>query len=198
MAGRPAKYSPTVHAMIVESRRKLATITAAAANAGIGRTTIWRWMDKGKAGEEPYATLNADMQLAYDQGEAAMTQAVYDKALEDPRVGLHVLERVNRREWGRDPGPLIGITVNLNEADPSAVMREIVANLGLIAQAGGVPAHKFAEFDGLFSEVLDGELVQQPRLLVAPEEGEQRRGEADDLSEQISADKEGSGEAEEG
>ena len=190
MAGRPAKYSPAVHAAIVGSKSKLCTNVAAAANAGISKTTLYRWMDLARDGVEPYVTLKDDMDLAYGRGEAEMTEAVYSKALGDPRVGMHMLERVNRAEWGRDPGPLIGITVNLNEADPTKMLEEIIGNLGLLAQAGGIPAHKFAEFDGLFSEVIDGELVQAERLLVAPEEGEQRGGQGDDLSEQSSADSE--------
>src|SRR5579884_1213750 len=68
--GRDSKYSAARHKRIVESVRAGNYRSTAAKLAGISSSALSHWLDKGAAGEEPYAALFDDIETAEAEWEA--------------------------------------------------------------------------------------------------------------------------------
>jgi len=101
--GRPTKLTPEVQAVIIEAVEAGNYFETAAALAKICKQTLYSWIEKGEAGEEPYAAF-------LDALKGAEAKAEQD-ALRDVReaqVGwqahMTFLERRHPTRWGRrDP-----------------------------------------------------------------------------------------------
>ena len=96
--GRPRKRSAARQEVFLDALRQGASREAAAAAAGIDRTTAWRW-----AQDDP--ALAAEVEQACGQAEVMMTQRVFDAAPSDWRAAAWWLERRRPETYGRHAGP---------------------------------------------------------------------------------------------
>ena len=77
MAGRPTKLTPAVHQQIVTFIRAGAYDWVAAEAAGIGKSTFYRWLERGAArAAEPHRTFLVDVREARAQARVAAETAV--------------------------------------------------------------------------------------------------------------------------
>ena len=101
MAGRPTKYSPEVHERIVASVRDGNYRKVAAGAGGIEERTLMDWLNAGRDGEEPFASLLADIEAAERDAEADMVKVVRESAKEDWHAASWYLARKHTDRWGQ-------------------------------------------------------------------------------------------------
>lgn len=77
----------------------------AAAAAGIAPRTFQEWMERGRAGEEPYAGLLVRVAEAEAKAEAGYVQAIALAAGTDWRAAAWYLERARPELWGPPAKP---------------------------------------------------------------------------------------------
>jgi hypothetical protein len=75
------KLTPERSKQMCDCARLSGTYDAACRAGGIDRTTLYRWLEKGKRGVEPYATFCQDFQTAYYQAEAQMLAVIKSAAM---------------------------------------------------------------------------------------------------------------------
>jgi transposase len=117
MAGRPTKLTPQVQARIVQAIVGGNDITVAAAYAGIGKTTFYEWLERGrkeaarlaassrakpKDSETPFAEFADAIQKAQADAETRNV-ALIAKAAQDGTwtAAAWWLERKYPERWGR-------------------------------------------------------------------------------------------------
>ena len=101
---RPHKRSAARQEVLLDALRQGASREAAAAAAGIDRTTAWRW-----AQDDP--ALAAEVEQACGQAEVMMTQRVFDAAPSDWRAAAWWLERRRPAVYGRHARPEVDLRV---------------------------------------------------------------------------------------
>lgn len=80
------------------------TIKTAAEAVGISEATYHLWLRKGKAGIEPYATFSAKIRETFPKTEAVLAGRVINASEKDWRAAAWMLERRNRKDWGKSYG----------------------------------------------------------------------------------------------
>lgn len=149
---RPCIYTDDIHYQLMVAARNLCSNNACAGYAGIGASTLSRWLTLGKDGQEPYATLLTDMGIERNAGRAELTMKTYGSALENPKIGLKMMERAEPEAWGDKTVPHIGININLSHADPLQMAGVIFNALPTILRLKGVPAHQIPIIEAEFRE----------------------------------------------
>jgi transposase len=105
MAGRPTKLTPQTQARIVQAIVGGNDITVAAAYAGIGKTTFYEWLERGrKAKTGPFAAFADAIQKAQADAETRNV-ALIAKAAQDGTwtAAAWWLERKHPERWGAMP-----------------------------------------------------------------------------------------------
>lgn len=100
--GRPTKCTPQVVAKICEALQLGVSWAAAAAHAGISEACIKEWLQRGRAGEKPFADFVAQATQARDRAEVRMA-AIVARAAEEGSVlaAQWWLERRRGDTWGK-------------------------------------------------------------------------------------------------
>jgi hypothetical protein len=80
------------------------TIKTAAEAVGISEATYHLWLRKGKAGIEPYATFADKIRETFPKTEAVLAGRVINASEKDWRAAAWMLERRNRKDWGKSYG----------------------------------------------------------------------------------------------
>jgi len=70
--GRPAKYTPELLAVARERVAATGLYLEALEEAGVHRTTAWRWRMRAEAGKEPFASFFAELERAQLEFMASM------------------------------------------------------------------------------------------------------------------------------
>lgn len=98
---RPTVYSVPLHEVFIEKLGKLNGFVRPACDAcGINRSTMLRWLNRGRLGEEPFAQLLADvLSVQASKGELRMA-TVEAHALADPGTARWLAERTLPAELG--------------------------------------------------------------------------------------------------
>lgn len=109
---RKTALTPDVHDRIVEYVRAGNYLSTAAAAAGVTARSLRNWLRRGASGEEPYATLHAEVLAAQAEGEARLVRSVsaaadgiFDEetgkfvAAPDWRAGIEILQRRHPDRW---------------------------------------------------------------------------------------------------
>jgi hypothetical protein len=115
---------------IVDEIKKGATRVGAAKSAGIGRSTLYEWLELGRAGEEPFADFTRRVREADGKAQTAVEAALYKSATEGsvPAQSFWLKARAPR-EWAGD-----GSTApTLAEADVIAANDEATLEAALSA-----------------------------------------------------------------
>ena len=103
MPGRPTKLTPQVQARIVQAIVGGNDITVAAAYAGIGKTTFYEWLERGrKAKTGPFADFADAIQKAQADAETRNVALIAKAAQEGTwTAAAWWLERKYPERWGR-------------------------------------------------------------------------------------------------
>jgi hypothetical protein len=97
---RAGLLSPGRHKIIVEHLRAGHYRSVAADAAGVSRVSLWTWLRRGEAGEEPYAALYLEVTAAEAEAEAEALANVRVAAREDWRAAAWYLEKKARKRYG--------------------------------------------------------------------------------------------------
>ena|SRR5215831_14406176 len=130
-AGRPTTLTPEVEDLLVASLRYGNYVTVATRAAGVGWSTFKAWMQRGAAGEEPYAQLKERVEKARAEGQVRLVAIISRAAETDWRAANWLLERQWPEQWG-------GVSVRVRtEAEDQPEVEELTET------------DPFAEFDEL-------------------------------------------------
>jgi hypothetical protein len=97
--GRPSKLPKVVDAFLTQIKAAL-SIEAAAARAGVGRTTMFNWQQRGRKEEKgEYREFVNKLEEADGIAEATMTEALIKAGHQDPKYFEWMLERRFPQRW---------------------------------------------------------------------------------------------------
>lgn len=104
--GRPTRLTPDVHAALVEALTTGCYRETAARAAGIGVSTLYRWLEQGEADiEHDKATPHRELREALEKAEADAEQTalkiIRAAAPKNWQAAAWMLERKNPDRWGR-------------------------------------------------------------------------------------------------
>lgn len=109
----PKLLDELVSKRIVDAVRAGASRTAAAEAARVGRSTLHLWLQRGAAGDEPYATFTTRVREAEGELERELVEVVMSHAAKSWQAAAFLLERKWQKRW--------------------AVRRERAADVGTVA-----------------------------------------------------------------
>jgi hypothetical protein len=97
---RPTKLTPAIQERLILAMQAGNYREAAAAYAGIGTSTLYRWIERGKkANRGVYRELWEAIDVAEGQAEARIVLSIRTKIPDDPNLGLRFLERRYAARW---------------------------------------------------------------------------------------------------
>lgn len=103
--GRKSQLTPEVHKSIIDNLNAGCFKKHAANAAQVSERTLHNWLERGAAGEEPYATFADDVETAIAKdalrNQAVISQAAVGKAKGDWKAAAWNLERKFPRLYGR-------------------------------------------------------------------------------------------------
>lgn len=97
-------FTPALAARLVAALKAGQHRKAACAAAGIGASTLQRWLTQGAAGEEPYAALTLQINEVEAECEARAVLSIQIQGREDWRALAWYLERRFPLSWGDTKG----------------------------------------------------------------------------------------------
>ena len=100
-AGRPTKWTQEMQDQIVKVIKVGNYIETAAVFAGISKDTLYDWLKRGRAGEDPYAGFSDAVEGALAASEVSDVNRLFTLAQSDARVIEWRLERRFPQNWGR-------------------------------------------------------------------------------------------------
>ena len=102
MAGRNSKLTPEVHEKIVTALRAGNYSKVAAEYAGIGESTFYRWLQKGRAAKRGMYREFADAVQQAEREAEIRAVAILQRHMEDNwQAAMTFLERKFPERWGR-------------------------------------------------------------------------------------------------
>jgi hypothetical protein len=105
-SGRITELNPFLQQEVVSYLLKGSSLSSAAAKASIPRRTFFLWLQRGRAGEQPYADFLEAVEEARQRGIATVEdvlQVIIRKSVEteNPLAALAFLARRDPKNWGR-------------------------------------------------------------------------------------------------
>ena len=113
-------------------------ITRAVGAAGIAVSTYYAWVERARAGEDPYVEFAERVALARDEVRARMVKVVTSAAFNgDVKAAQWYLERCDREHFGRNPETVVHVHPNTTaEAELAALtVEELEAELAALDRA---------------------------------------------------------------
>ena len=122
---RPTDCTPERTAKVCEALALGVSWAAAAAHAGLDESTLTAWKQRGRDGEEPFATFLASATRARDGVEVRMA-AIVKAAADEGNVSAAQwwLERRRSSEWGKRETAVVEVQ------DPSKAIAGLLSKLG--------------------------------------------------------------------
>lgn len=150
----------------LEALRKGATYKLAAQAAGVGETTLFKYIRKGREGDRTWAPFFKEIQLAEHSRAETMLQRIEEGAKKDWRAAAWLLER---RYGYRKDAPLDSIPDENKKAPPDAValLRQQVDELQKAATSAAV-AQSWQAYAALQRQLLS--VVQELQRAEAADE----------------------------
>jgi len=144
-AGRPTMCTVEVADALIANVLEGVPITRAVGAAGIAVSTYYAWVERARAGEDPYVEFAERVALARDEVRARMAKVVTSAGFNgDVRAAQWYLERCDREHFGRNPETV----VHVHPPDPNATaeaelaaltVEELEAELEALDRAEGHP-----------------------------------------------------------
>lgn len=94
--GRQSTFNEHQANRFVDAIRTSGMVTSACRRSGLSKATVYRWLERGDTGEEPFAGFLRRVQEA----RADVEDTLRDKALTDPRTATWFLERLFPNDYG--------------------------------------------------------------------------------------------------
>lgn len=94
------KYTPEVQATFCRELANGVPVWVAASRAGLADRTVRLWRQKGRAGEEPYATFAAAVKRAQADAVAKFAGVIETAAVDTWQAAAWWLERRHPGDWG--------------------------------------------------------------------------------------------------
>lgn len=148
--GRPTKLTAAKAQAIVEHIENGNYPEVAAQAEGVDRSTYYRWMARGRDGDQPYSDFHDQVTEARARAETTAVGIVHTLATEDPRLALQWLERAHASRWAPGVRRTVGVTYErvLDEIErefadePTVAVRvlEAIARAEGALEAGEAPA----------------------------------------------------------
>ena len=99
--GRKTLLTPTLQARVCKLLRDGSNIKTACNICGVGETTYHEWKNRGRGGEEPYASFFSETSRARDAFKVNLLSIVVKAADKEARHAEWLLERYWPNEFGR-------------------------------------------------------------------------------------------------
>jgi hypothetical protein len=99
--GRKTLLNPALQARVCKLLREGCNIKTACNICGVGETTYHEWKNRGRCGEEPYASFFSETSRARDAFKADLLNIVVKAADKEARHAEWLLERYWPNEFGR-------------------------------------------------------------------------------------------------
>jgi hypothetical protein len=109
MAGRPNKLTPRIKAKILKALRAGNFREVAAKYAGVVPSTLRLWMQKGKAGESPYAAFSASVEEAETNAEIEAVDTILEVGKQDIKHLEWWLRHKYPERWGSDRVKMVAL-----------------------------------------------------------------------------------------
>src|SRR5437773_3263998 len=113
--GRKTKLSPDLQKRLLDAIAAGNYIHTACAAVGIGESTYFKWLERGRAGESPYREFIEALTRAEQQAIVSLVEIVRSHAIEDWRAAAFLLERRQKKDWGRHETLDATVTTKLDE-----------------------------------------------------------------------------------
>ena len=97
---RSAKFTPSVKKRIIEAIEEGNFIETSCLMAGIHPTTFYKWEERSRSGELPYAHFFEEVERARAVAEVKMLRIVRDEAERNWKAAIWWLERATKERWG--------------------------------------------------------------------------------------------------
>ena len=111
--GRNSKLTPELTTLICEKLRKTLPIEKACDIVGIHKDTYYEWMARGESGEEEFTPFSDAVKKARAEAQEfwldVLSGSAVDKTM-NPAAAFFVLERSDRKNWGRQEEKKVEIT----------------------------------------------------------------------------------------
>ncbi len=132
MGNPPAKYTPGLHAHVVDLIKKGHRPIAAARQAGIASHMFYRWMNLGKNGDPHLFQFSEDVEQAVAIFEGTMVDVVIEDASNDAKSAQWMLERRHPEGYSKEVdakvnGIIANFMANLKEHLTDAEYFRVVA-----------------------------------------------------------------------
>ncbi|MBM3268913.1 MAG: helix-turn-helix domain-containing protein [Candidatus Sericytochromatia bacterium] len=101
--GRPSKLTPEAAEIVATAIRAGASREAAAAQAGIARSTLYDWCKRGESGDEQFTWFSDTLKKAEADLEAKALAHILEAAGKSWQAAAWLLERRFPDRWGRRP-----------------------------------------------------------------------------------------------
>jgi transposase len=116
--GRRSKLDPERTKLVVEAISLGCHLDAAAAHAGISRTTFWRWMQIGEEAKRgPFRDFYNAVRAAEARLEVVLTGKLRTAADRDWRANLEFMARRFPERWGTKDRHQVDVTVDADASD---------------------------------------------------------------------------------
>lgn len=100
VGGRPSLYTPALHERVCALVAVRVPIRTACQLEGIGARTLYDWRERGRSGEEPFATFEQDLAIAVARSEATAVQFIATAAADNWKANAWWLERRFPKRYG--------------------------------------------------------------------------------------------------
>ena len=140
-AGRPTMCTAEVADVLIANVLEGVPITRAVGAAGIAVSTYYAWVERARAGEDPYVEFAERVALARDEVRARMAKVVCSAAFNgDVKAAQWYLERCDREHFGRNPETVVHVhPPQFEPIDPNVTVEELEAMLDALDRAEGHP-----------------------------------------------------------
>ena len=100
VGGRPSLYTPALHERVCALVAVRVPIRTACQLEGIGARTLYDWRERGKLGQEPFASFEQDLAIAVARAEATAVQFIATAAADNWKANAWWLERRFPKRYG--------------------------------------------------------------------------------------------------
>jgi len=124
--GRPTMCTPDVIDRLCDAMQSLGFVGAACAQAGVHKSTVMEWVQRGADGEQPFADFAGRWAQARARAQAVLVGNIRDAAAAgDWRAAAWALERANPEEYPREPS--VTVTTHVHQGVETAPLLERIA-----------------------------------------------------------------------
>ena len=118
--GRPTVLNAVLIKRICSSLREGSTLASAAVAEGISERTLFNWLDRGEAGEKPFALFFFAVSRAREAHKANLIQRIVAAAKADWKAASWLLERQFPNEFARsEPREMVVVAQQYAPPPPS-------------------------------------------------------------------------------